>query len=49
VDAIVDGEERIWTLEMNSNPAIHPYAYPVMLDSLFAARKEAIPGEALAG
>jgi len=48
VDAIVDAEERLWTLEMNSNPAIHPYVYPVMLDSLFAEKKETIAGAALA-
>jgi len=42
VDAIVDEENRLWTLEMNSNPAIHPYVYPVMLESLFAAKKETV-------
>lgn len=48
VDAIVDDDDRIWVLEMNSNPFIHPYLYPVMLDGLFAAKKGTITGEALA-
>jgi hypothetical protein len=48
VDAIVDDDHRIWVLEMNSNPFIHPYLYPVMLDGLFAAKKETVTGEALA-
>jgi hypothetical protein len=37
VDAIVDEHDQIWTLEMNSNPFIHPYVYPTMLQSLFAS------------
>jgi len=42
VDAIVDNDDRIWVLEMNSNPFIHPYVYPVMLNGLFAAKKDAV-------
>ncbi len=42
VDAIVDNDDRIWVLEMNSNPFIHPYVYPVMLNGLFAAKKDGI-------
>jgi hypothetical protein len=40
VDAIVDRQNQIWLLEMNSNPFIHPYVYAPMLRSLFAVRKE---------
>jgi len=41
VDAIVDEQERIWTLEMNSNPFIHPFVYPVMMEHLFAKKTRA--------
>jgi len=37
VDAILDGDNRLWVLEMNSNPFIHPYLYAVMLEGLLAA------------
>jgi len=39
VDAVVDEGSSIWVLEMNSNPFIHPYLYPVMIDSMFAAAR----------
>lgn len=39
VDAIVDDENRLWLLEMNSNPFIHPYLYPVMIGSMFASQE----------
>lgn len=42
VDAIIDAEDRIWTLEMNCNPAIHPYVYPTMIGSLFDTRQDNI-------
>jgi hypothetical protein len=41
VDAIADAEERIWLLEMNCNPAVHPDAYPVMFEGLFGAPLDA--------
>jgi hypothetical protein len=40
VDAVIDRQNQIWLLEMNSNPFIHPYVYAPMLRSLFAVRKE---------
>ncbi len=40
VDAVIDAEERVWALEMNSSPFMHPYVYPVMLNGLFASEKE---------
>lgn len=33
VDAILDENNRLWLLEMNSNPYVHPYVYPHMLQS----------------
>lgn len=35
LDAVVDAEETVWFLEMNSNPAVHPDAYPALLRGLF--------------
>ncbi len=35
LDAIVDAEDRVWFLEMNSNSQVHPDIYPYMLGSLF--------------
>ena len=34
VDAIRDGQGRIWFLEMNANPTVHPLVYAHMLQSL---------------
>jgi hypothetical protein len=42
VDAIVDGKERVWFLEMNCNPMIHPDVYLAMFEGLFG------PAEAVA-
>lgn len=42
VDAIIDGEDRVWFLEMNCNPMVHPDAYFSMLEGLFG------PAEAVA-
>ncbi|GAB7541630.1 hypothetical protein CS8_012930 [Cupriavidus sp. 8B] len=36
VDAILDSEQAIWLLEMNSNPTVHPLAYPDMMNSLLS-------------
>jgi tetratricopeptide (TPR) repeat protein len=35
VDGILDAGNRLWLTEMNSNPFIHPFLYPVMLEALF--------------
>lgn len=42
VDAVVDGADRVWFLEMNSHPMVHPDVYPAMLDSAFRQRDRAI-------
>lgn len=34
VDAIADSENRLWFLEANPNPFIHPYCYPSMIRGL---------------
>lgn len=34
-DGIVDSEGRVWFLEMNCNPMLHPDIYPAMFGSLF--------------
>ncbi len=43
VDAIVDGEDRVWLLEMNCNPTVHPDAYVSMLEGLFGPAQEGVP------
>ena len=43
LDAIVDQDERLWLLEMNCNPAVHPDAYPFMLETLFGPRTSRAP------
>lgn len=44
VDAIRDADGKIWLLEMNSNPTVHPLVYPRMVQSLFAQpHDEAVP------
>jgi hypothetical protein len=35
LDAIADAEGKAWLLEMNCNPAVHPEAYPSILETLF--------------
>lgn len=35
VDAVLDDQDRLWVLEVNCNPLLHPAFYPVMLDALF--------------
>ena len=35
VDAVIDAQARVWFLEMNCHPMIHPAVYRPMLDSLF--------------
>lgn len=38
VDAVVDDQDRVWFLEMNSHPMIHPKVYVPMLDSMISAK-----------
>lgn len=45
VDAILDAKGKVWFLEMNSNPFVHPMAYPHILDTLFPVKVDAIPNE----
>jgi hypothetical protein len=35
LDAVIDAQARVWFLEMNCHPMIHPAVYGPMLDSLF--------------
>lgn len=41
VDAVIDGNDLVWLLEMNSHPMIHPNVYPHMLASVFAEEPSA--------
>jgi tetratricopeptide (TPR) repeat protein len=46
VDGVLDAEDRLWLTEMNSNPFIHPFLYPVILEALLgnaAAAQAASP------
>jgi hypothetical protein len=40
VDGILDGQGTAHFLEINSNPTVHPDAYPPMFESLFASGEE---------
>lgn len=44
LDAVIDSEERVWFLEMNSHPMIHPAIYAPMLESLFESSAAPIQG-----
>ncbi|MGV2895821.1 hypothetical protein ACNPPY_08485 [Achromobacter sp. AGC78] len=35
LDAVIDENDQVWLLEMNSHPMIHPNVYPAMLGSMF--------------
>jgi hypothetical protein len=37
IDAILDNNKKLWILEMNCNPWIHPYLYQPMIDTLISA------------
>jgi len=39
IDAIVDGGNKAWFLEMNCNPMVHPDAYPSMLRSFYPSKR----------
>ena len=43
VDAVIDAQDRVWLLEMNSHPMIHPRVYPAMLASVFATAMQPSP------
>jgi hypothetical protein len=34
VDAVIDSNQKVWILELNCNPHIHPYIYDAMITSL---------------
>jgi hypothetical protein len=50
LDAVIDADNRVWLLEMNSHPMIHPAVYPHMLASVFSDNPQAgrLPTEATA-
>jgi len=35
LDAIIDDQDRLWLLEMNSHPMVHASVYPAMLNEMF--------------
>jgi hypothetical protein len=41
IDAMVDAADKLWLLEMNCNPQVHPEVYPFMLERLFGPRASA--------
>ncbi|MEZ0312547.1 MAG: hypothetical protein ACAI38_12295 [Myxococcota bacterium] len=43
LDAVLDQEGRVWFLEANCNPLLHPSFYRHMLDALFARPSERAP------
>ena len=40
VDAVLDAYDRLWLLEMNSNPVVHPKVYGAMLDEIFTTHRQ---------
>ena len=36
IDGILDYEQKLWVLEINSNPVVHPYLYKPMLETLLS-------------
>jgi hypothetical protein len=48
VDAIVDDKDRVWFVEMNCNPAVHPDVYPAMFGRLFGPEDENQPAQQMA-
>jgi len=33
VDAVLDSDRKVWILEANANPYVHPWVYPFMIDT----------------
>jgi hypothetical protein len=48
VDAVVDDADRVWFVEMNCNPAVHPDVYPAMFERLFGPEDEKQPAQQVA-
>jgi hypothetical protein len=48
VDAIIDAEERVWFLEMNCNPMVHPDAYFAVFEGLFGPAEKVVPAQGVA-
>ncbi len=48
LDAVVDASNVAWFLEINSNPMVHPKAYPLMLQSIFGRESRATNGRDVA-
>ncbi|MCY1241930.1 hypothetical protein D9M72_548600 [compost metagenome] len=50
VDGVLDAQDRIWWLEMNSNPVMPPAGYPLMFRDLFGIDPQHIvsPGTPIA-
>lgn len=48
LDAVIDKDERIWWLEMNSNPTLPPDGYPFIFASLFGTQTPARTEKSLA-
>ena len=38
IDAIIDTDQRLWILEMNCNPHIHPFLYEPMVTDMLNQR-----------
>lgn len=47
VDAILDENNKLWFLEVNTNPIIHPYLYPYIVESLTKSRQQLPAGNVL--
>jgi hypothetical protein len=47
VDAMAAADGRIWLLEMNCNPTVHPDAYAGMFEGLFRTLPELVPAARL--
>jgi hypothetical protein len=43
VDAVVDSQDKLWLLEMNANPGLHPDAYPAMLAAVLKGKVSGMP------
>jgi hypothetical protein len=43
LDAVVDSGDKMWLLEMNPNPTVHPDVYPELLRSVLAREVSGMP------